>query len=356
MGSEARRALLVTGGAGFIGSAFVRDAVLARGCRVVTLDRLTYAGHLDNLASVEGHAGHVFVQGDVCDRPLLSRLLAEHAPEAVVHFAAESHVDRSIDGPAEFVRTNVVGTFELLEAVRAYHATLDAEHASRLRMLHVSTDEVFGSVEGEARFDERTAYAPSSPYAASKAAADLFVRSYHRTYGVPVITTNASNTYGPFQLPEKLVPRMIACALEGQPLPVYGDGGQVRDWLFVQDHVDALRAILDGGKTGETYLVGARNERRNLDVVGAVCDLLDELAPSTTSYRDLITFVEDRPAHDRRYAIDPGRLEAELGWRPRHRFEDALRETVRWYVDHGAWRAQRITEDPLRRRGLVRRG
>jgi dTDP-glucose 4,6-dehydratase len=349
--------LLVTGGAGFIGSGFVLDAVLRRGQRVVTLDLLTYAGHLDNLAALDGHPGHVFVHGDVCDRPLLARLLREYRPDAVVHFAAESHVDRSIDAPADFVRTNVVGTFELLEATLAHLATLPPGQARALRLLHISTDEVFGSLGDAGAFDEQTPYAPRSPYAASKASADFLVRAYHRTYGLPVLTSNSSNNYGPRQLPEKLVPMMIESALAGRPLPVYGDGQHVRDWLFVGDHCDALQALLAGGRVGETYVVGSRSERRNLELVETLCTLLDELAPARSrglpldSYRELVTFVEDRPGHDRRYAVDPSKIERELGWRPAHAFEAGLRETIRWYLDNEAWRERR-SADLLARRGL----
>ncbi len=349
--------LLVTGGAGFIGSTFVEDAVLRRGQRVVNLNLLTYAGHLDNLSALDGHPGHLFVRGDVCDRTVVARLLHEHRPAAVVHFAAESHVDRSIDAPADFVRTNVIGTFELLEASLAHLATLSPEEARAFRLLHISTDEVFGSLGETGAFDEQTPYAPRSPYAASKASADFLVRAYHRTYGLPAITSNSSNNYGPRQLPEKLIPMILASALAGRPLPVYGDGQNVRDWLFVGDHCDALQALLTGGRVGETYVVGSRSERRNLGVVETLCDLLDELVPArgrglgVDSYRQLLTFVEDRPGHDRRYAIDPSKIERELGWRPAHSFEAGLRATVQWYLDHPAWCQQR-SADLLARRGL----
>jgi dTDP-glucose 4,6-dehydratase len=342
--------LLVTGGAGFIGSNFVRDAVLRRGLRVVTLDRLTYAGSLENLADLEQNRNHVFVRGDVRDRPLVQRLLGEHRPAAVVHFAAESHVDRSIDAPGDFVSTNVVGTFEMLEAVRAHIATLAPDAARAFRLVHVSTDEVFGDLGKSGNFfDERTPYAPSSPYAASKASGDFFVRAYHRTYGLPVLTTHCSNNYGPAQVPEKLIPLMISNALEGLPLPIYGDGRQVRDWLYVEDHCEALHAVLERGRVGESYLIGSRSERRNLDVVETLCRALDQIAPpadnpriaargvAVASYWDLMTFVADRPGHDRRYAIDPSKIERELGWRSRHAFEDGLRKTVRWYIDNPGW-------------------
>ena len=342
------RTVLVTGGAGFVGANFVLDAVLRRGLRVVNLDRLTYAGNLDNLEELADHANHVFVHGDVCDRSLLRHLLSEHRPAAIVHLAAETHVDRSIDSPGEFVRTNVVGTFELLEAARAHLGTLPPSEAGAFRVLLVSTDEVFGSLGEPGFFTESSPLAPSSPYAASKASADHLARAYFRTYGLPVLTTNCSNNYGRFQFPEKLVPVMILNALEGRPLPVYGDGGHVRDWLHVQDHVEALHAVLDGGRTGETYVVGGRNARTNLEVVHMVCAALDAQIPrSTGSYRDLVTFVEDRPGHDRRYAIDPSKIERELGWRASHTPEDGFRETVRWYLENRAWCA-RITEGRYR--------
>ena len=303
--------VLVTGGAGFIGSNFVLSIVndglpthSARSAtRVVNLDKLTYAGNPDNLASIDGHSGHVFVRGDICDRALVARLLAEHRPAAVVNFAAESHVDRSIDGPGDFVRTNLVGTFELLEAVRAHHASLPRDEAERFRFVHVSTDEVYGSLGPSGLFTEESRYAPNSPYAASKAGADHLVRAYHHTYRLPTITTNCSNNYGPLQFPEKLIPLMIMNALEGKPLPVYGDGQNVRDWLYVADHCDALRVVLERGEPGATYNVGGLNERTNLHIVHTLCDLLDELAPSPRgSYHRLIAFVADRPGHDRRYA------------------------------------------------------
>ncbi len=346
------RTLLVTGGAGFIGTNFVLDAVLHRSMRVITLDALTYAGHRDNLGALDGNPDHVFVHGDIGDRPLVTRLLSQHQPDGIVHFAAESHVDRSIDVPADFIRTNIVGTFELLEATLAHLATLSPAQAGAFRFLHVSTDEVFGSLGEAGGFDERTPYAPSSPYAASKASADMLVRAYHHTYGLPVLTSNASNNYGPFQMLEKLVPMMIQSALAGRPLPVYGDGGHVRDWLFVGDHGDALHSILQHGRIGETYLVGSRTDRRNIHLVESLCRLLDELAPASTPYRDLITFVPDRPGHDRRYAVDPSKIERELGWRPRHTFEEGLRKTVRWYLDHPGWCERQAAAGALARRGV----
>jgi dTDP-glucose 4,6-dehydratase len=350
-----RSSVLVTGGAGFIGSNFVLAAVAAGGpgAKVVNLDKLTYAGNLENLADVEGAPGYVFVQGDIGDRPLVARLLAEHRPEAIVNFAAESHVDRSIDGPADFIQTNLVGTFQLLEAARAHHASLPRGEAERFRFVHVSTDEVYGSLGPDGAFTEESRHAPNSPYAASKAGADHLVRAYRHTYGLPVITTNCSNNYGPRQFPEKLIPLVILNALEHKPLPVYGDGMNVRDWLFVGDHCEALRAVLARGVPGETYNVGGRSERTNLDVVHTICDLLDELVPwaAGRSYRSLVTFVKDRPGHDRRYAIDPGKIQRELGWAPAHGFEEGLRHTVRWYLDHRAWCA-RITAGTYRRERL----
>ena len=330
--------ILVTGGAGFIGANFVLDWIAATGEPVVNLDKLTYAGNLGSLASLAGDARHLFVRGDIADRALVERLLAEHRPRAIVHFAAESHVDRSIHGPAAFVETNVVGTFELLEAVRAHWQRLEGEARSAFRFLHVSTDEVYGSLgENDAAFSEETAYAPNSPYSASKAAADHMVRAYHHTYGLPTLTTNCSNNYGPYQFPEKLIPLVISNALEGKPIPVYGDGRQVRDWLYVGDHCAAIRVVLERGRSGETYNVGGNSERRNLEVVHAICDALDAARAREGGYRRLVTFVKDRPGHDRRYAIDAGKIQRELGWSPRESFESGLAKTVRWYLDHGAW-------------------
>jgi dTDP-glucose 4,6-dehydratase len=347
-----RSTLLVTGGAGFIGSNFVLAAVREHGARVVNLDKLTYAGNLDNLAPLDGDPRHVFVRGDIGDRALVARLLADHRPAAVVNFAAESHVDRSIDGPSDFIRTNLVGTFELLEAARAHHASLPRGEADRFRFLHVSTDEVYGSLGPTGSFSEESPSAPSSPYAASKAGADHLVRAYHRTYGLPTLTTNSTNTYGPLQFPEKLVPLVILNALDGLPLPVYGDGQNVRDWLYVADHCEAVRVVLARGVPGQTYNVGGASERTNLEIVHALCDLIDELAPRAEgSRRALVTFVPDRPGHDRRYAIDVGKIRRELGWAPAHTLEQGLRETVRWYLDHRAWCA-RITEGVYRRTRL----
>jgi len=333
--------ILVTGGAGFIGANFVLDWIAATGEPVVNLDKLTYAGNLGSLAALAGDARHVFARGDIGERALVERLLAEHRPRAIVHFAAESHVDRSIHGPGEFVRTNVVGTFELLEAVRGYWSALDGEAKARFRFLHVSTDEVYGSLgEGDPAFSETTAYAPNSPYSASKAGSDHLVRAYHHTYKLPTLTTNCSNNYGPLQFPEKLIPLMISNALEGKPLPVYGDGRQVRDWLYVGDHCAAIRTVLERGRTGEVYNVGGDSERRNLDVVHALCDALQAARPREGGYRALIQFVADRPGHVRRYAIDARKLRGELGWKPRESFESGLARTVRWYLEHAAWVAQ----------------
>ena len=331
--------ILVTGGAGFIGSNYVLDWLATGGEGVVNLDALTYAGNRENLAPLAGDARHVLVHGDICDRPLLGRLFAEHRPRAVVHLAAESHVDRSIHGPGAFVRTNIDGTFALLEAARAHWLALEGEEKAAFRFHHVSTDEVYGSLhEGDAPFTEQHPYDPSSPYSASKAASDHLVRAWHRTYGLPVVTTNCSNNYGPLHFPEKLIPLTIVNALAGRPLPVYGDGRQVRDWLFVNDHCSALREVLARGTVGETYNVGGWNEKRNIDIVRTICALLDELRPDAAGkYERLITFVTDRPGHDRRYAIDARKIEKELGWRPAETFETGLRKTVAWYLANGEW-------------------
>ena len=333
--------ILVTGGAGFIGSNFVLDWIAATGEPVVNLDKLTYAGNPANLASLAGDARHRFARGDIGDAPLLELLFAEHRPRAVVHFAAESHVDRSIHGPAPFIDTNVVGTFQLLEASRAWWASLEGGAHEAFRFLHVSTDEVYGTLgESDPAFTETTAYAPNSPYSASKAASDHLVRAYHHTYGLPAVTTNCSNNYGPYQFPEKLIPLTIANALEGRALPVYGDGRQVRDWLYVADHCEAVRVALDRGRPGETYNIGGNSERRNLDVVHAICDALQALVPRAGGYRSLIRFVADRPGHDRRYAMDASKIKRELEWVPRETFETGLARTVRWYLEHADWVAQ----------------
>jgi len=334
--------ILVTGGAGFIGSNFVlewfKDAA-TRGETVVNLDALTYAGNAENLSALSGDARHIFVHGDICDRALLDRLLSEHRPRAIAHFAAESHVDRSIHGPGAFIKTNVEGTFTLLEAARAYWNTLGVDDKAKFRFHHVSTDEVYGSLKpADPAFAETNPYEPNSPYSASKAASDHLVRAWHHTYGLPVVTTNCSNNYGPYHFPEKLIPLMIVNALAGKPLPVYGDGQQIRDWLYVTDHCSAIRAVLARGRLGETYNVGGWNEKANIDIVRTICALLDELRPDAAgSYSRLITYVKDRPGHDRRYAIDARKIERELGWRPAETFETGIRKTVAWYLEHSDW-------------------
>lgn len=332
--------ILVTGGAGFIGSNFVLDWFAQSSETLINLDRLTYAGNLQNLASLEGRTEHIFVRGDIGDAALTSQLLAQHQPRAVVNFAAESHVDRSIHGPEDFIQTNIVGTFHLLESVRAYWNDQQGEAKAGFRFLHVSTDEVYGSLgKGDAAFSETHRYEPNSPYSASKAASDHLVRAYHHTYGLPVLTTNCSNNYGPYHFPEKLIPLMIVNALAGKPLPVYGDGQQIRDWLYVKDHCSAIRRVLESGQLGQVYNVGGWNEKPNIEIVYTVCALLDELRPRVDgkSYREQITFVTDRPGHDRRYAIDAGKLERELGWKPAETFETGIRKTVQWYLDNQGW-------------------
>ncbi|ELQ8318065.1 dTDP-glucose 4,6-dehydratase [Pseudomonas oleovorans] len=332
--------ILVTGGAGFIGSNFVLDWLAQSDEPVVNLDKLTYAGNLENLASLEGDARHLFVQGDIGDSALVARLLAEHQPRAILNFAAESHVDRSIHGPEDFIETNIVGTFRLLEAVRAYWKALEPQAQQAFRFLHVSTDEVYGSLgKDEPAFTEKHQYEPNSPYSASKAASDHLVRAYHHTYGLPVLTTNCSNNYGPYHFPEKLIPLMIVNALAGKPLPVYGDGQQIRDWLYVKDHCSAIRRVLEAGVLGETYNVGGWNEKPNLEIVRTVCALLDELRPRADGqpYQQQIAYVTDRPGHDRRYAIDATKLATELGWKPAETFETGIRKTVQWYLDNQTW-------------------
>jgi dTDP-glucose 4,6-dehydratase len=331
--------ILVTGGAGFIGANFVLDWLAATDEPVLNLDALTYAGNLENLQSVSANPRHLFVQGDISDRALLDRLLAQHQPRAVVHFAAESHVDRSIHGPGAFIKTNVEGTFTLLEASRAFWSALPAAEKSRFRFHHVSTDEVYGSLgQKDPAFTETHPFEPNSPYSASKAASDHLVRAWHHTYGLPVVTTNCSNNYGPYHFPEKLIPLMIVNALAGKPLPVYGDGQQVRDWLYVKDHCSAIREVLARGRLGETYNIGGWNEKPNIEIVNTVCALLDEMQPDPAgSYSRLITYVTDRPGHDRRYAIDARKIERELGWKPAETFESGIRKTVRWYLEHAEW-------------------
>lgn len=332
--------LLVTGGAGFIGANFVLDWLAQNQEPVVNLDKLTYAGNPETLASLQGDARHQLVQGDIGDAALVSRLLAEHKPRAVVNFAAESHVDRSIHGPGEFIETNIVGTFRLLESVRGYWADLPEAEKTAFRFLHVSTDEVYGSLsKDDPAFAETHRYEPNSPYSASKAASDHLVRAWHHTYGLPVLTTNCSNNYGPFHFPEKLIPLMIVNALAGKPLPVYGDGMQIRDWLYVKDHCSAIRRVLEDGRLGEVYNVGGWNEKPNIEIVQTICQLLDEMRPKAdgTRYASQITYVTDRPGHDRRYAIDARKLEAELGWKPAETFETGIRKTVAWYLDNPEW-------------------
>lgn len=332
--------ILVTGGAGFIGANFVLDWLAATDEPVVNVDKLTYAGNLQNLASLNGDARHIFVQADITDSKTMAQLLTQHQPRAIINFAAESHVDRSIHGPEDFIQTNVVGTFRLLEAARAYWSGLEGATKTRFRFLHVSTDEVYGSLAPQdPAFTETHSYAPNSPYSASKAASDHLVRAWHHTYGLPVLTTNCSNNYGPLHFPEKLIPLMIVNALAGKPLPIYGDGMQVRDWLYVRDHCSAIRRVLDAGKLGETYNVGGWNEKANIDIVKTVCALLDELRPRADhqSYAEQMAFVTDRPGHDRRYAMDARKIERELGWKPAETFETGIRKTVQWYLDNPEW-------------------
>ena len=333
----AQMVLLVTGGAGFIGSNFVLE-VVRRGHKVVNLDALTYAGNIDNLVSLEGNPAHKFVHGSILDGPLVTNLLTEHQPNAIVHFAAESHVDRSILGPAAFVETNITGTFTLLEAALKHWRSVSDPDRSNFRFLHVSTDEVYGSLDpDEPAFHEETPYRPNSPYSASKAASDHLVRAYFHTYGLPVVTTNCSNNYGPYQFPEKLIPLMIHNAIKGKPLPIYGDGQNVRDWLYVADHCDAILTVLEKGSLGETYNVGGLNEQKNLDVVQVLCTILDELNPEGAPHNRLIAYVKDRPGHDKRYAIDCSKLQNDLGWSPKESFQTGIRKTVRWYLDNAKW-------------------
>jgi dTDP-glucose 4,6-dehydratase len=344
--------ILVTGGAGFIGSNFVLDWLAGPGEPVVNLDQLTYAGNLDNLAAVAGDPRHLFVHGDIRDRALVAQLLAAHRPRAIVHFAAESHVDRSIAAPGQFIATNVDGSFSLLEAARAYLAGLDDPARAAFRFVHVSTDEVYGSLgPHDPPFSETTAYAPNSPYAASKAASDHLVRAWHHTYGLPTLITNCSNNYGPFQFPEKLVPLMIANALAGRPLPVYGDGLQVRDWLYVGDHCAAIRRVLEAGVPGQVYNIGGSSEMTNIALVHLLCDILDRVAPRAASYRAQVAFVEDRPGHDRRYAIDCAKIERELGWKPAENFASGIEKTVAWYLAHPDWVAKLAGRQIERRYG-----
>lgn len=337
--------LLVTGGAGFIGSAVIRHIIQNTGDSVVNVDKLTYAGNLESLAAVSDSDRYAFEQGDICDRTELDRVFAQHQPDAVMHLAAESHVDRSIDGPAAFIETNIVGTYTLLEAARSYWQRLDESRKAAFRFHHISTDEVYGDLPHPDEdlnakamlFTESTSYAPSSPYSASKASSDHLVRAWRRTYGLPTLITNCSNNYGPYHFPEKLIPHIILNALQGKPLPVYGKGDQIRDWLYVEDHARALYKVVTEGKIGETYNIGGHNEKQNLQVVHILCEILQELKPQAGQYKDLIAFVKDRPGHDRRYAIDAGKIENELGWKPQETFESGMRKTVQWYLDNEAW-------------------
>ncbi|ELQ6222181.1 dTDP-glucose 4,6-dehydratase [Cronobacter turicensis] len=338
--------ILVTGGAGFIGSAVVRHIIDHTQDRVVNLDKLTYAGNPESVSSVARSERYAFEQVDICDRAALDRVFKEHQPDAVMHLAAESHVDRSISGPADFIETNIVGTYTLLEAARAYWSSLDDQRKAAFRFHHISTDEVYGDLphpdewqasEALPLFTEKTAYAPSSPYSASKASSDHLVRAWLRTYGLPTIVTNCSNNYGPYHFPEKLIPLVILNALDGKPLPVYGKGDQIRDWLYVEDHARALYTVVTQGQVGETYNIGGHNEKKNLDVVLTICALLDEIKPKSTSYREQITYVADRPGHDRRYAIDADKISRELGWQPQETFESGIRKTVQWYLDNSQW-------------------
>ncbi|TBU96518.1 dTDP-glucose 4,6-dehydratase [Stutzerimonas kirkiae] len=348
--------ILVTGGAGFIGSALIRHLIGDTRHEVLNLDKLTYAGNLESLAGIDNDPRYRFLQADIADRQAVGRALAEFQPDAIMHLAAESHVDRSIDGPAAFIETNIVGTYQLLEATRAYWSGLPAERREAFRFHHISTDEVYGDLHGvDELFLETTPYAPSSPYSASKAASDHLVRAWQRTYGLPTLVTNCSNNYGPYHFPEKLIPLVILNALEGKPLPVYGDGSQIRDWLFVEDHARALLEVVTHGQVGETYNIGGHNEQKNIDVVRAICALLEELAPGKPAgierYEALITFVKDRPGHDQRYAIDAGKIERELGWTPRETFHSGLRKTVQWYLDNLDW-CRHVQDGSYRRERL----
>ena len=344
---------LVTGGAGFIGSNFVRHILTIGDVRIINLDKLTYAGNLESLSDVEEDPNYIFVKGDIADRMLVFDLLQEYQPEAIVNFAAESHVDRSIDGPATFIQTNIVGTFNLLETVRSYWSGMDKSEQEKFRFLQVSTDEIYGSLGHEGYFTENTPFAPNSPYSASKAASDHLVRAYFHTYGLPTLTTNCSNNYGPYQFPEKLIPLIMLNALDGKSLPVYGDGQNIRDWLYVLDHCKAIHTVINKGKLGETYNIGGNNEKTNLEVVHILCDLLDEMSPRKegVSYREQITFVKDRPGHDRRYAIDSTKIKEALGWKPQETFETGMRKTVQWYLENQPW-CQQISDGSYRRERL----
>lgn len=344
-----KKTILVTGGAGFIGGNFILGKVAEGGCRIVNLDALTYAGNQETLATLEGNPDYIFIEGSIADRQLIGNILKEYLPQAIVNFAAESHVDRSIDAPDDFIQTNIVGTFELLEAVRQYWGALPKNDQKLFRFLHVSTDEVYGSLGKTGLFTESSSYQPNSPYSASKAASDHLVRASFHTYGLPVLTTNCSNNYGPYQFPEKLIPLIILNALEGKPLPVYGDGSNIRDWLYVEDHCRAISCVLDKGIPGEVYNVGGDSEQKNIDVVTTICRLLDELLPDSDYYPhgDLVTFVKDRPGHDQRYAIDASKISSTLGWAPQETFETGLKRTVEWYLSNASW-TQRVQDGSYR--------
>ena len=351
--------ILITGGAGFIGSAMVRHAVMYTNDWVVNVDKLTYAGNLESLAGVANNERYLFERVDICNRAEVDRVLAQHQPDAIMHLAAESHVDRSIDGPAEFIQTNIVGTYNLLEATRQYWQALEAKKKANFRFHHISTDEVYGDLPHPSEtpnaeqhlFTEQTAYAPSSPYSASKASSDHLVRAWQRTYGLPVLVTNCSNNYGPYHFPEKLIPLVILNALEGKSLPIYGKGDQIRDWLYVEDHARALYKVVTEGKPGETYNIGGYNEKQNIEVVHSICDILQQLRPKASSYREQITFVQDRPGHDRRYAIDASKIQRELGWQPEETFETGIRKTVQWYLDNLEW-CRRVQDGSYQRERL----
>lgn len=344
------RTILLTGGAGFIGGCFVRDALANSATKIVNLDALTYAGNLDSIP--EAGANHIFVEGDIGDRPLVSHLLKEHKPDGIINFAAESHVDRSIDGPGAFVKTNITGTYQLLDASLEYWRQLDSQSQTQFRFLHVSTDEVYGSLGDAGYFTEQTAYSPNSPYSASKASSDHLVRAWHQTYGLPTLITNCSNNYGPFQFPEKLIPLVTLNAIEGKPIPVYGDGLNIRDWLFVEDHCNAINTVLSHGTIGDTFNIGGDCEQTNIDIVRTICKTVNQLLPDLDHLcEDLITFVKDRPGHDRRYAIDATKIKQQLGWKPKTNFEDGIRQTVRWYIDNPKW-VDRVTSGKYQRQRL----
>jgi dTDP-glucose 4,6-dehydratase len=355
---DLRMRIVVTGGAGFIGSALVRHLITHTDHEVLVVDKLTYAGTLTSLASVQGHARYHFSQTDICDRPAIAHIFSSFDPDAIIHLAAESHVDRSIDGPSDFINTNVVGSYVLLDMALAHWRKLSSERTRRFRFHHVSTDEVYGALPDEGYFTESTRYDPRSPYAATKAASDHLVKAWHHTYGLPIVLTNCSNNYGPHQFPEKLIPLMVIKALAGEPMPVYGQGLNVRDWLFVDDHAEALTLVLEQGRVGETYNIGGNSERRNIDIVHAICDAMNDLAPRPggASHRELITFVPDRPGHDYRYAIDFTKLRTDLGWQPKHTFEAGLLLTVKWYIENRAWwEPLLLAHDASRRRGLAKK-